>query len=1001
MPPETTEETRNQSAKLFGLGREPKRPGDPLVVTDETTAWEIYNHKASEVDGEMIKDWNDSLNTLLIFTALYSAVLTAFIIESMKLLEEDPAETTRDILLIISRQLANSSFPAFEPTTYETPQYAIVVNGLFFTSLSCALIAALLAVLALQWVANYDMGLNTSAPEKRALQRHIRFRGIEKWKMSELIASLPLLIFVALFLFFIGIADWLWHMNRAISGIVIGGIGIGCLLYTITNLISIINLDAPFRTPVSKELAVFVPRVVGWLCQAIINFPSTICRGPIPDQAVRHTIEQQLTFTKREENMFDGKGKGTIALDGLLWLANHIEISLASQDIFITLIKGLTEVPASLLMDEEKKMGAPWKAVFEMLCTPYIGKSEYSADEFERAMWICKGMGIIPYFESPTFERLLTGLRYSSDGTVSGMSHFASYKQRDRGVAEWESGAAVWIGRAFEFTNKAVSQIGDNYLHFMLLNAKREWPNMDTSDRAYLAGSMADAWTIPYAVIQNGSSSNVLPTDSIELILDLVIPGDGVDKIDARYLAAIQPSGDEYWDREWNDALFQVLRMMTQHLILQISRKYDTFSDFTKELKILSLFMDAKRMDVVKEKDNFIWAIVNKFAGKTGDERQRILDIICKGLYTKPFALAWVDLILAVDGFVTRLDPHSFHIYPNFIQLIATLYEYRVKLNGGADLGVLTQVRDPCIAWIASWYCPDDIQFQALVHPNFSEWNATIEQGFSDLFKRYSLARSLFNSETRTTFLRALILDSSLNVRIIALYAFYHYQWQSTDGEKCHRLFTPPLLSVALEQSVKSDLFFIRSLLKAIAKFRWFYDEFSQANGLNWLPLIALNPIHLEDQMLQDNVLTEILVDQILSSRANRDVQAPLSSSYLYLQSIGQSHNPRDHYELANLRTTLLWLLNNSTKVHDLQGRTEESSPLVFDPPGLEREDWRTVRDIRSFDFVKDMYGEEWEDWVTKLKVMIMGTSLGWLKPGPLQDRNRFCRDPDGFCGRV
>ncbi|PVF90767.1 hypothetical protein CPB86DRAFT_573247 [Serendipita vermifera] len=180
MPPDTIENNRNPSARLFGLGREPKQPGDPLFVTSETTAWEIYNHEASEVDKEMIKDWNEILNTLLIFTALYSAVLTAFIIESMKLLEEGIAETTRDILLIVSRQLANSSFPAFEPTTYATPQYAIVVNGLFFASLSCALIATLLAVLALQWVANYDMGLNTSAPEKRALQRHVQFRGIEK-----------------------------------------------------------------------------------------------------------------------------------------------------------------------------------------------------------------------------------------------------------------------------------------------------------------------------------------------------------------------------------------------------------------------------------------------------------------------------------------------------------------------------------------------------------------------------------------------------------------------------------------------------------------------------------------------------------------------------------------------------------------------------------------------------------------------------------------------------
>ncbi|PVF91190.1 hypothetical protein CPB86DRAFT_820683 [Serendipita vermifera] len=364
MPPDTTENNVNHAGKIFGLGGEPKRPEDPFVVTDETTVWEIYNYKASEVDREMIKDWNDSLNTLLIFTALYSAVLTAFIIESMKLLEEDPAETTRDILLIVSRQLANSSFPAFEPTPYETPPFAIVVNGLFFTSLSCALIAALLAVLALQWVANYDMGLNTSSSEKRALQRHMRLMGIQKWKMSELIALLPLLIFVALFLFFIGIADWLWHMNRAISGIVMGGIGIGFLLYTITNLISMVNVDAPFRTPISKEIPEIIRRVIGWPRQAIDNLRLVLSRAITRQRYLDFATQRQLTFTMREEMFFYGKGEDTIALDGVIWPANHLELSSALRNTWIILIKRLTEVPASLLIDEETIKDAPWDAIF-------------------------------------------------------------------------------------------------------------------------------------------------------------------------------------------------------------------------------------------------------------------------------------------------------------------------------------------------------------------------------------------------------------------------------------------------------------------------------------------------------------------------------------------------------------------------------------------------------------------------------------------------------------
>jgi hypothetical protein len=69
MASETPNKNMKSPAKFFGLGRTPNRPSDPLVNTQDTTAWEIYNYKASEVDREMTKDWNESLNTLLIFVS--------------------------------------------------------------------------------------------------------------------------------------------------------------------------------------------------------------------------------------------------------------------------------------------------------------------------------------------------------------------------------------------------------------------------------------------------------------------------------------------------------------------------------------------------------------------------------------------------------------------------------------------------------------------------------------------------------------------------------------------------------------------------------------------------------------------------------------------------------------------------------------------------------------------------------------------------------------------
>lgn len=62
-------------ATFFGLARDQRQPGTPLAVNADTTAWEIYNDRAFAIDKELIKDWNDSLNTLLIFVSSYQCRL--------------------------------------------------------------------------------------------------------------------------------------------------------------------------------------------------------------------------------------------------------------------------------------------------------------------------------------------------------------------------------------------------------------------------------------------------------------------------------------------------------------------------------------------------------------------------------------------------------------------------------------------------------------------------------------------------------------------------------------------------------------------------------------------------------------------------------------------------------------------------------------------------------------------------------------------------------------
>ncbi|KAJ7578594.1 hypothetical protein C8J56DRAFT_753385, partial [Mycena floridula] len=64
--------------------------------------------EAKVYDEAMVACWKVAMDGILLFAALFSAVVTAFIIESYRLLSPDPAALTLLILYQISQQLATS-----------------------------------------------------------------------------------------------------------------------------------------------------------------------------------------------------------------------------------------------------------------------------------------------------------------------------------------------------------------------------------------------------------------------------------------------------------------------------------------------------------------------------------------------------------------------------------------------------------------------------------------------------------------------------------------------------------------------------------------------------------------------------------------------------------------------------------------------------------------------------------------------------------------------------
>lgn len=330
--------------------------------------------------------------------ALYSGILTSFVIGSMSLLQEDNTDTTRAILLVITQQLANHSIPPFQPEPFTAPDWAVRVNIYFFFSLSLSLVTALAAVLALQWVGSYDRGLSQSSPEDRAVQREFRVQGVEKWRLDQIVGFLPALIFLSLFIFFIGVADWLWHIHHGVAAVIISGAVVGALFFTVTTVISIVDVGAPFRSPLSRSLPVYLrfiyqqligllflfsPNSVFIALKSVKDKPAQIKEAitkwyqdqkrTIPvNFAYQHWIPFWLEADKRllwkfvspdsvEERERDAiSAISTIKCSTIIRLARSINIIADQKSSFLILIQALLELPPRQLADKRVNHGAPF-----------------------------------------------------------------------------------------------------------------------------------------------------------------------------------------------------------------------------------------------------------------------------------------------------------------------------------------------------------------------------------------------------------------------------------------------------------------------------------------------------------------------------------------------------------------------------------------------------------------------------------------------------------------
>ncbi|KAL4251572.1 hypothetical protein ABKN59_006706 [Abortiporus biennis] len=287
-------------------------PDIPMNVNQTSEAQESYTARGGEewmrccrvirdADIKMVTAWTDEIDTLLVFAGLFSAVLTAFLIESYQLLKDDPLETSIQLLTQLtliqiqaiqaggsgsSTSLLNPSLPIDSKllsTTSQSSHIAVRLNSFWFSSLICSLASAAVGIVAKQWFRSYldDPSTILTDPHDLATIYQYRNQALQHWRVPQLLSLLPTLLQIALVLFLVGLLDLLWSLNStvaAVSSVLVGVLGI---VLIILPLIPLFRADCPY---VSALTSTIVRPLI-----AILSIPSKLKFKPA-DSLVLNTI---------------------------------------------------------------------------------------------------------------------------------------------------------------------------------------------------------------------------------------------------------------------------------------------------------------------------------------------------------------------------------------------------------------------------------------------------------------------------------------------------------------------------------------------------------------------------------------------------------------------------------------------------------------------------------------------------------------------------------------
>ncbi|KAG9316076.1 hypothetical protein JVU11DRAFT_3746 [Chiua virens] len=233
-------------------------PKDQVTRTIDKTAlfWEKYSEEAEDCDKDFLETNVNSVEGVLIFAGLFSAVAASFLVSTQANLVPNPTDTTNALLMMLVQSSNNTALAnqTVGLPKWDGPSSAVICSQILgYAALSASLLAALGAVLGKQWLSDFTR-LRNGPLQERGRRRQQKLDGLRAWRFEVVMGALPALIQLALLLFSISLAINLWNLNHEVGSMVIIATTLGVLLYLFITLASLLSPTCPFHTPVSSTI---------------------------------------------------------------------------------------------------------------------------------------------------------------------------------------------------------------------------------------------------------------------------------------------------------------------------------------------------------------------------------------------------------------------------------------------------------------------------------------------------------------------------------------------------------------------------------------------------------------------------------------------------------------------------------------------------------------------------------------------------------------------------